>query len=91
MACGLPVIAVDNHGPATIVDDDETGILVPPDDENAMRDALVRIVNDADNRGRMGENAYKTSRSRYSWPALAERVASVYAETADAEPTFRDE
>lgn len=91
MACGLPVIAINNHGPATIVDDGETGILIPPDDEDAMRDALVRIVNDADNRRRMGENAYKTSRNHYSWPALAERVASVYAETADAEPKFRRE
>src|SRR5207248_1699853 len=41
MACGLPVIAVNNHGPATIVDDGETGLLVPPDDEDAMCEALV--------------------------------------------------
>jgi glycosyltransferase involved in cell wall biosynthesis len=78
MACGLPVIAVNNHGPATIVDDGETGLLVPPDDEDAMADALVRIVNDDDARRRMGETAYARSRERYSWPALAEKVARVY-------------
>jgi glycosyltransferase involved in cell wall biosynthesis len=80
MACGLPVIAVNNHGPATIVDDGETGLLVPPDDEDAMAEALVRIVNDNDKRKRMGENAYLRSRERYSWPALAERVAETYDE-----------
>src|SRR4029078_11116201 len=74
MACGLPVIAVNNHGPATIVDDGETGLLVPPDDEEAMAEALVRIVADQDERRRMGEAAYERSRERYSWPALAERV-----------------
>jgi glycosyltransferase involved in cell wall biosynthesis len=84
MACGLPVIAVNNHGPATIVDDEETGLLVPPDDEEAMADALVRIVNDDDARRRMGATAYERSRSRYSWPALAERVARVYEEVASA-------
>ena len=88
MACGLPVIAVDNHGPATIVDDGETGLLVPPDDEDAMCEALVRIVADDDERRRMGEEAYVVSRSRYSWPALAKRVAEVYGEMADAGPTL---
>jgi glycosyltransferase involved in cell wall biosynthesis len=38
----------------------------------------------------MGQTAYKRSRERYSWPALAERVARVYDEvTADAAPTLR--
>jgi glycosyltransferase involved in cell wall biosynthesis len=83
MACGLPVIAVNNHGPATIVDDEETGLLVPPDDEEAMADALVRMVDDDDARARMGNTAYERSRSRYSWPALAERVAAVYADVAN--------
>src|SRR3954451_19276447 len=90
MACGLPVIAVNNHGPATIVDDGETGLLVPPDDEGAMADALVRIVSDEAERRRMGEVAYERSRARYSWPALAERVARVYDEVAaDARRTDR--
>jgi glycosyltransferase involved in cell wall biosynthesis len=91
MACGLPVIAVNNHGPATIVDDGETGLLVPPDDEDAMAEALVRIVTDRAERRRMGEAAYERSRERYSWPALAERVAGVYEEvvgSADAPPTL---
>jgi glycosyltransferase involved in cell wall biosynthesis len=83
MACGLPVIAVNNHGPATIVDNEETGLLVPPDDEDAMADALVRIVRDDEARARMGDTAYERSRSRYSWPALAERVAAVYADVAN--------
>jgi glycosyltransferase involved in cell wall biosynthesis len=80
MACGLPVIAVNNHGPATIVEEGETGLLVPPDDENAMAEALVRIVDNDDERRRMGETAYVRSRERYSWPALAARVAETYGE-----------
>ena len=80
MACGLPALAVDAHGPATIVDPGETGWLVPPDDEDAMSDALVEAVNDDAARARMGEAAYRRSRTRYSWPALAERIARVYDE-----------
>jgi glycosyltransferase involved in cell wall biosynthesis len=83
MACGLPALAVNAHGPATIVEPGETGWLVPPDDEDAMRDALVAAVNDGEARRRMGQIAYERSRARYSWPALAERIARVYDEVVD--------
>ena len=87
MACGLPCIAVDAHGPATIVDAGETGWLVPPDDEEALADALVEVVNDDEERRRRGEAAYRVARERYSWPSLVESLAGVYEEVrAGREP-----
>jgi glycosyltransferase involved in cell wall biosynthesis len=80
MACGLPCIAVDAHGPATIVDDGSTGWLVPPDDEDAMVEAMVEAVNDPEERRRRGEEAYRVAREKYSWPTLVERLARVYEE-----------
>jgi glycosyltransferase involved in cell wall biosynthesis len=80
MACGLPCVAIDAHGPATIVDDGETGWLVPPDDEDAMCEALVEVVNEPEERRSRGEAAYRVARARYSWPALVERLAAVYEE-----------
>ena len=84
MACGLPALAVDAHGPRGIVDPGETGWLVPPDDEDAMCEALVEAVNDDAGRARMGETAYERSRALYSWPALAEQIARVYDEVVAA-------
>ncbi len=86
MACGLPALAVDAHGPAEIVDAGETGWLVPPDDEEALAAALVEVVNGEEERRRRGERAYATARERYSWPALASGLAQVYAEVADGRP-----
>ena len=80
-ACGLPSIAVDAYGPAEIVRDGETGRLVPPDDRDALATALVEAVNEPDERRRRGALASEDARAKYSWPALAERVAAVY-ETA---------
>jgi glycosyltransferase involved in cell wall biosynthesis len=91
MACGLPALAVDAHGPATIVDDGETGWLVPPDDEDALVEALVQVVNDEDERRRRGEAAYEAARSRYSWPSLVEGVAKVYGEVCRGEEPGGDE
>jgi glycosyltransferase involved in cell wall biosynthesis len=78
MACGLPVVAADAHGPKEIVDDGGTGWLVAPDDEDAMVEALVESVNRPDERRRRGEAAYMEARSHYSWPALARNVARTY-------------
>ena len=85
MACGLAVIAVNAHGPTTIVEDGETGRLVEPDDEDDMVRALVEAVEDPDRRARMAEAAYAASRERYAWPALAEGVAEVYEAARRAE------
>ena len=83
MACGLPPLAVDAHGPATIVEDGRTGWLVPPDDEDALCEALVELVTDDEERRRRGEAAYEVARERYSWPALVERLARVYDEVRE--------
>ena len=86
MACGLPPIAVDAHGPATIIEDGEDGWLVPADDEGAMAGALVEAVNDPGERRKRGEAAYESSRARYSWPALAKEVAGVYDDVKAGKP-----
>jgi glycosyltransferase involved in cell wall biosynthesis len=86
MACGVPPIAVNAHGPAEIVADGETGWLVPPDDEDAMVQALVAASSDEAERSRRGEAAYADARSRYSWPALARGVANIYDDVVAGRP-----
>jgi glycosyltransferase involved in cell wall biosynthesis len=78
MACGLPAIAVDAHGPSEIVVHGQTGWLVEPDDVDALATALVDAVNRPAERRRRGEAARTEARSRYAWPALAHEVVAVY-------------
>jgi glycosyltransferase involved in cell wall biosynthesis len=84
MACGLPAIAVDAHGPGEIVDDGETGWLVEPDDLEGLTAALVDAVNRPEERRRRGDQAREVALQRYSWPALAREVAAVYAAASSA-------
>jgi glycosyltransferase involved in cell wall biosynthesis len=77
MACGLPAVAVDRHGPSHIVDAGETGWLVEPDDEAGLADALVAVVADPAERRRRGAAARRVALDRWSWPALGGRVAAV--------------
>jgi glycosyltransferase involved in cell wall biosynthesis len=78
MACGLPVVAVDAHGPAGIVDAGQTGWLVPPDDQDALAEALVEAVNHPAERGRRGTLAQAAVRARYSATSVAQAVARTY-------------
>jgi glycosyltransferase involved in cell wall biosynthesis len=80
MACGLPAIAVDAHGPADIVRHGETGWLVEPDDLEGLANALVEAVNRPQERRRRGANAAHDVAGRYSWPVLARDVGALYQE-----------
>lgn len=88
MACGLPAVAVDAMGPGEIVRDGETGWLVPPDDEAALADALVAVVEDAGERRRRGQAARADVLRRYTRDAAAAQVANVYerARTMERSP-----
>ena len=82
---GQPAIAVNAHGPRHIVDDPETGWLVEPDDEAALAGALLGAANDPEERRRRGARARAVVRGRYSWPALAGRMAEVYDHLKNAD------
>jgi glycosyltransferase involved in cell wall biosynthesis len=77
MACERPVIAVDRGGPAAIVDDPETGWLVPPDDAEALAAAIVAAVEGDEERRRRGRRARAEAERRYSWARIGEGLAAV--------------
>jgi glycosyltransferase involved in cell wall biosynthesis len=77
MACGLPVIAVDRGGPASIVDDPATGWLVEPDDRAALAAAMVAAVNDDADRRQRGERAREEALAHYSWAQIGDQLADL--------------
>jgi glycosyltransferase involved in cell wall biosynthesis len=56
-AAGKPIVASDIGGLRDVVADGETGLLVAPGDQEAMRAALQRLLSDAELRKRMGAAA----------------------------------
>jgi glycosyltransferase involved in cell wall biosynthesis len=78
MACGLPVIACNAHGPAEIVRDGESGWLTPPDDEQALAAALIEAATDARERHRRGQQAAAQAQREYGCTIVAARIAGLY-------------
>jgi glycosyltransferase involved in cell wall biosynthesis len=77
MACGLPVIAVDRGGPASIVDDPATGWLVEPDDREALAAAMVAGLADLDERRARGRRARADAVAHYSWSQIGAKLAEM--------------
>lgn len=77
MACERPVVAVDRGGPATIVDDPETGWLVEPDDADALAATMVAAIDDAEERRRRGRRAREEAQRRYSWERIGHGLAQL--------------
>lgn len=74
MSCGLPVVSFDCHfGPRSIVDDGETGVLVPPSEINKLAEAICFMINHKDERIRMGRNAHEVV-TKYK----PERIISIW-------------
>jgi glycosyltransferase involved in cell wall biosynthesis len=58
-AAGLPVVAGREYGVAEVVQHDLTGILTPPRDIGAFAQAVGALLNDADRRRVMAQNAWR--------------------------------
>jgi glycosyltransferase involved in cell wall biosynthesis len=65
MAMKLPVISTTVTGIPEIVENEVSGILVPPNDENALADAIIKLINDSNLRKQLGESARKRIEERF--------------------------
>jgi glycosyltransferase involved in cell wall biosynthesis len=81
MACGLPTIATEYPGVRAVVDEGETGLLVPAGDPRAVTAAIERLV-EAGPQGRaaMGAAGRAKAERLWSWPSLLDRMDAAYAE-----------
>ena len=85
MAAGKPIVATRTGGIPEVVVDGETGLLVPPRDEEALADAIVRLLKDANLRRTMGEAGRARARDLFSVERMVQNTLNVYQRIA-AEP-----
>ena len=78
MAAGLPIVATAVGGLPGVVDEGETGLLVPVD-EQALRAALARLERDRGRARAMGARAREVALARYSHDRMVEAYLALYA------------
>ncbi|AHY45664.1 Glycosyltransferase [Rubrobacter radiotolerans] len=77
MAAGLPVLASDIPGYDSVVSHGKNGLLSPPGDPEALKDALLGLLGDPALRERLAAEGRRDAR-RYAWATLAGELESVY-------------
>lgn len=79
MAAGKPIVASDIAGYRTVLQDKKEGLLVEPEDEQALAMAILRLLENPPLRRMMGERG-RAKASAYSWESVAQRVLDYYEE-----------
>lgn len=79
MQAGKCVVATNNGAQPEYISDGQTGLLVPPDDVEALAAALRRVVADATLRQRLGRQAQDHFRQHMSYDAFVGRLLDCYA------------
>ncbi|WP_328497617.1 glycosyltransferase family 1 protein [Streptomyces sp. NBC_00414] len=79
MASGVPVVAPAAGGPLDLVAHGRTGLLVPPRDEAAVRDAVWSLAADPALRAAYGAEARRTVEGR-TWAAVGDALIEHYTD-----------
>jgi L-malate glycosyltransferase len=84
MATGLPVVATRVGGTPALIEDEVSGLLVPPADPQAMAKAILRLVETPDLAARLGTAARATAQGRFSLTRMLGCIETLYETTLDA-------
>ena len=80
-AMGLPSIVTDINGSREIIIGDENGLIVPPRNENALYEAMLRMVHNTEERERMAGNARQMIADRFEQGFVRKCLYDFYDET----------
>jgi glycosyltransferase involved in cell wall biosynthesis len=83
---GRPVVATAVGGLAEAVEDESSGLLVPPCDPPRLAAALARILADPALARRLGDRGAELSRTRHAWSGIAAKLITAYRGTSGGSP-----
>ena len=78
MTAGLPIVATDVTGTRECITPGETGVLVPPEDPDALAEAIVALLGDPARRHRLGRAAQRQVARDFSPQTTASRTEAVF-------------
>ena len=78
MACAKPAIGCRGQGIDEVIEHGTSGMLVTPENENELTDAILKFLQDKELRRRMGTNARAVILDRFTLNHQAQQLAEVY-------------
>ena len=78
MSAGLAVVATNVGGIPSMVENNATGLLVPPGDEELLSEAIVDLLVDESKRRRLGQAAKTKAIATHSSQVVVDQIMKVY-------------
>jgi glycosyltransferase involved in cell wall biosynthesis len=76
--CLTPVIGADSGGIPDIIESEETGLLFPPGNAQALAGSIKRILTEKELAKKLASNAYQQARASFSPDSIAGAFVSIY-------------
>lgn len=67
---GIPTVGTAVRALQDVIEDEVSGLLVPPDDADALSNAITRVLEDTTLARRLGEHLRADARGRFSWDEI---------------------
>jgi len=80
LAAGLPVVATRVGGIPEIIEDGESGLLVPPHNPDDLAEAILRVLNDSEFARTLGRAGKDRVQKVFSFDRLVKETADLYEE-----------
>jgi glycosyltransferase involved in cell wall biosynthesis len=80
MAAGTPVVATSVGGPSEVINDGETGLLVPPRRPERWAEAVLGLLDDPERADRLARHALESVQARFGQEAQVGKIAALYRE-----------
>ena len=74
----VPVIATNVGGIPELISNNITGLLVPPENPEAMTDAINKLLSDNNTKQKLSKNAFEFINKNFSWDILIEKYIKLY-------------
>ena len=78
MATGRPIVATRVGGTPALVEDEATGLLVPPADPAALAKAVIRLIEEPALAARLAARAQQRARAEFGIDRMLERIEGLY-------------
>jgi len=80
MLYGLPIVATNIGGPAEILTNNVSAVLVPPKNANALAESILDLLKSSSLRKQLGEAAAKEVRNKWLWNKALKKIQHAYSE-----------
>ncbi len=78
MAAGKAIVATALNEAAEVIRDGYNGLLVDAGDINKFAESTLKLINDPEERSRLGQNAREQAVKQYSWEQYTSRLEEIY-------------